>query len=350
MTYQLTWITNQLAAGCAPMSYDDLEIIKKEGVDAIVNLCGEFSDLHEIEENAGFEVYFLPVPDECAPDMEEIEKALAWLDEAIYLKKKVLIHCRHGHGRTGTFISAYMLRRGFSLKNTERLLKKNRANPTNYSQWKLLKKYHKQVGVLSAVEPSMKVAPGSHEIAPFIQEYKAVLQEIDNELAARGETASNETGSQLCCQEYFETSLIESIYVNNSMNRKLTREDRQSTIKRAGECSLIIKTCKNIGRNLSELHDKTLSEIYAATGTYCPFFIADRCQRFASRPSYCRWSGSSLEDKEKEKFSNMLKNISKDIYLAMTGSFPPESELRFSMADTVSGRFIQIYFEEMLKK
>jgi hypothetical protein len=46
--YQLTWITSQLAVGHAPMSYEDLDAIRAEGVGAIVNLCGEFCDLHEI--------------------------------------------------------------------------------------------------------------------------------------------------------------------------------------------------------------------------------------------------------------------------------------------------------------
>ena len=140
MPYTVNWLTSQLAAGSAPMSYDDLDAIKKQGIDAIVNLCGEFCDLYQIEQESGFEVYYLPIPDECAPDMELMEQALQWLDEALYLKKKVLIHCRHGLGRTGTFISAYLLRRGLGLKLTEKKLKPARVTPGNYSQWKLLRK------------------------------------------------------------------------------------------------------------------------------------------------------------------------------------------------------------------
>nr|MDA3785898.1 dual specificity protein phosphatase family protein [Deltaproteobacteria bacterium] len=116
MSYELTGCRKSLAVGYAPMSYAELEAIEQQGIDAIVNLCGEFCDLHEIEEKSGFEVYFLPIPDENAPDMAEMEKALEWLDEALYLGKKVLVHCRHGIGRTGTFVSAYLIRRGLGLK------------------------------------------------------------------------------------------------------------------------------------------------------------------------------------------------------------------------------------------
>ena len=143
--YELTWITDNLAVGYAPTSYEALDSIKAQDINAIVNLCAEFSDLHEIEEGAGFEVYYLPIWDEDIPEMEEMEKALAWLDEAIYLRKKVLVHCRHGIGRTGTFITSYMIRRGLGLKAAKKKLKCSRASPSNYSQWKLLRQYGKKI-------------------------------------------------------------------------------------------------------------------------------------------------------------------------------------------------------------
>ena len=82
--YELKWITENLATGHAPMSYEDLDYIRSQGVSAIINLCGEFCDLHEIEQGSGFEVYYLPVADELVPETNDLEKALDWLDEAIY--------------------------------------------------------------------------------------------------------------------------------------------------------------------------------------------------------------------------------------------------------------------------
>ncbi len=143
--YKLTWVTHQLSVGHAPLSYADLDAIREEGVTAIVNLCGEYCDLHEIQQDSGFEVYYLPIPDECAPDMKEMENAITWVDNRILQEKKVLVHCRFGVGRTGTFVSAYLLKKGLDMKAASKLLRKTRANPTNSFQWKLLRNYQKKL-------------------------------------------------------------------------------------------------------------------------------------------------------------------------------------------------------------
>ena len=147
--YELSWITENLALGHAPMSYEELDSMRSQGISGIVNLCGEFCDLHEIQGGHGFEVYYLPTCDNEAPAVEDLEKALDWLDEAIYLGKKVLVHCRLGIGRTGTFVTAYLLRKGFGLKLAKQEVEKIRATSSSFPQWRLLKKYHKKSGNLT---------------------------------------------------------------------------------------------------------------------------------------------------------------------------------------------------------
>lgn len=144
--YHLSWITENLAVGHAPLSYADLISIKQQGVDAIVNLCEEYCDLNEIEEQSGFEVYYLPIADECAPNMADMEKGLEWVALAIEMGKNVLVHCRYGIGRTGTFVTAYLIRCGLNIHSATKKLAKTRASPANYCQWKLLKNYEKKIG------------------------------------------------------------------------------------------------------------------------------------------------------------------------------------------------------------
>ncbi len=305
MLYQLTWLTSQLAVGYAPMSYEELDSIKYQGIVAIVNLCGEFTDLHEIEEQSGFEVCYLPTPDECAPDMEKMKEALEWLDEALYLKKKVLVHCRHGHGRTGTFISAYFLRRGLALKYTEKTLKGTRANPTNYSQWKLLKKYSKQQGQLDAREASIE-NPSTINLLPFFKDYEALL----------AEAGTTELDTAIC-NNMFDLQLVEAVYVSNIINSQLSREKRNSVLERA----------------LSKVNPEKY---------ICPLFEEGTCLICDRRPLRCR---NILDEEQKKMLDSVTKNISQNIFLALTESFPSSDDLHFSIVDTVSGRFVQHYFQ-----
>lgn len=310
LSYQLTWLTSQLAVGYAPMSYDELDSIRDQGIVAIVNLCGEFSDLHEIEEQSGFEVCFLPTPDECAPDMEKMKEALEWLDEALYLKKKILIHCRHGHGRTGTFISAYFLRRGLALKYTEKKLKGTRANPTNYSQWKLLKKYSKQQGQLDAREASIE-NPSTIDLLPFFHDYEALL----------AEAATAELDTAICLQP-FDLQLVEAVYVSHIINSRLSREKRNVVLKRALKA--------------------VAPEKYS-----CPLFEENNCLICEQRPLRCR---KMKDEKQKDILKKITTKISRDIFLALTDSFPSAATLHFSIVDTVSGRFVQQYFQAIRDK
>jgi len=311
MSYQLDWLTSQIAVGYAPMSYDQLESIKDQGIVGIVNLCGEFTDLHEIEEDFGFEVCYLPTPDECAPDMEEMKKALEWMDEALYLKKKILIHCRHGHGRTGTFVSAYFLRRGLALKNTEKTLKGSRANPTNYSQWKLLKKYSKQQGQLNARQASIENPSATVDLMPFFRDYEALL----------ADAGTAELDTSLCTQ-HFDLQLVEAVYVSHVINSNLSQEKRKAVLELAFKADT-----KGDRSNFT-----------------CPLFESGKCLICDRRPLRCH---SLPDDEHTQLLDQITTKISKDIFFALTDSFVSEGNLHFSIIDTVSGRFVQQYFQAM---
>ncbi len=348
--YQLTWITDNLAVGYAPMSYDDLDAIKAQGIGAIINLCGEFCDLHEIEEKSGFEVIYLPIPDEHAPDMEEMETALAWLDEAIYLDKKILVHCRHGIGRTGTFVTSYLLRRGLGLKVASKKLKKTRAQPTNYSQWKLLKKYGKKEGVLKIREPSLE-SRNVVDLSIYFKEYEILVRKIDEDIgkvhATQGEILRCGLESKACCFNYVDLQLIEVVSLNNALNRTLKSEMRLEFINKAVEVN---KKTRKVRRYLKESREsdgdgkKALAENYALEKILCPLNRESKCVLFENRPIQCRLYGIPDDATNIDLINKMLFDISRNVFFSFSGFFLENDTLTFSLSEAVSGRFVQKYF------
>ena len=348
--YKMTWITSDLAVGYAPMSYAELDSIRSQGIDAIVNLCAEFCDLHEIEEAKGFEVYYLPILDEAAPDMEEMEKGLAWMDEAIYLGKKVLIHCRHGIGRTGTFLTSYLLRKGLGLKLASKKLKHTRAAPTNYSQWQLLKKYGKKSGVLKIREPSLE-SRNVVDLGSYFAEYEALIQKLDEDVKKADDDRMNHMRCGLetddCCFDYIELTLIEVIYLNNKINRILKSDVRSEVIRNAVDVFKKIGQIKRItdkSRNDAELDKQCFIETYKQKKILCPLSRGRRCCLYEYRPIQCRLYDVSENIIDLASLHVMLFNISKNVFFAFSGTFLENDSLSFSLAETVSGKFVQEYF------
>ena len=137
------------------------------------------SELPAIQENAGFEVYYLPIEDEEAPDIASLDKALDWLDEQLYLGKYVYIHCRHGIGRTGTVLNAYLLRRGLGHRRAAKILHELRAEPANFRQWRTVRKYGAQNTPLKIKTPSLEFGEETAlSLTPFLSDYHHLQETI----------------------------------------------------------------------------------------------------------------------------------------------------------------------------
>ena len=168
--YAFKWITQQVAIGYAPHSYADIDTIKANGIEAVLNLCAECYDLHEIESAEGLEVHWLPVTDEDVPTINAALKAIDWMESILAKNKKVLIHCRYGIGRTGTMAVAWLLKRGYSVDDALETLSHTPAEPKSRRQWNFLNAYSESIGQ-SVIPQPIDLEKRRSRLGKFFRKY-----------------------------------------------------------------------------------------------------------------------------------------------------------------------------------
>lgn len=336
--YALTWVTDHLAVGAAPMSCAQMESLHEAGIDAILNLCAEFCDLHEIECAAGFEVYHLPLADEEAPELEALERALAWLDEAIYLGKKVLIHCRHGIGRTGTVLNAYLLRRGLGHRLAWFKLRPLRSKPTNFAQWWTIRKYGRQSPKLTIREPSLEMRQAV-DLRPFFQDYEALQMLVEEAVQDVKEQCGRD--HDRCCTTPIRLCLMETVYLTQRINTTLTSAKRLEVI------ALAVNTARQEREAASRL--KGANYCLSNAKARCPLLENGHCLLFAHRPLQCRSFGlnATLASQLWDDLAPTLERLSQNLWLAFTGDIARQALPEFALADVVSGKYVQTLFHLM---
>lgn len=370
--YELTWITDNLAVGHAPMSYAELHSIREQGIDAILNLCGEFCDLHEIEREQGFDVFYLPLADEGAPCLEDLETALNWLDEAIYLGKRVLVHCRFGIGRTGTLITSYLLRRGFGRKLAKTKLKSFRSAPSSFAQWWFLRKYGKKSGILTIREPSLE-GENLVDLNSYFAAYERLLASAEaafEACAAESERIrSCGSGTDACCHRVIYLQFIEAAYVHYHLNKTLHRDERLAAISRAvnaGQAAAQMLT--DAGQGLANGPPGHWADP-VEQGYTCPLSLDQQCIAYSYRPLVCRVYGMPVvvdnrvasrgrqESRQVctdsifnlDQANEVLQEISQSLFFELHSVFLADRSFLFPLTDVVSGKFIEDYFSFLMR-
>jgi len=110
----LNWwdiIDEQVLLGGALM-FDDLERLRRQGVEAVVNLCAERSDNPHRLKATEMDYLWLPVADTHPPTVEQILQGLGWIEQRVYAGHKVYIHCAAGMGRSVTLLACWYLYTG----------------------------------------------------------------------------------------------------------------------------------------------------------------------------------------------------------------------------------------------
>ena len=90
----------------------DAEALFAAGIRAVVNTCEEYRGPREQYRRLGIEQLHIPTVDFCVPRLEDIERAVTFMDAHTRRGNQVYVHCKAGRGRSATVVLCWLIFRG----------------------------------------------------------------------------------------------------------------------------------------------------------------------------------------------------------------------------------------------
>jgi atypical dual specificity phosphatase len=107
----LSWVLeHQLAGVASPCSEQDVALLRKQGVKALVSLHEDPLPLDLLARDE-IAIAHLPLAD-YTPPLHQVEQAIAHIERFLADGRPVAVQCAKGRGRTGTILACYLVSQG----------------------------------------------------------------------------------------------------------------------------------------------------------------------------------------------------------------------------------------------
>ena len=122
---------------------NDVFTIQKLRVKCVIDMRSESLFDQSLFESIGINYFNIPVDNYFAPELDQIDNAIEYINSNISVDNNILIHCKEGVGRSSLIIIAYLITTGLDLFESMGIVQSNRwgANLNNI-QFQKLKKWY----------------------------------------------------------------------------------------------------------------------------------------------------------------------------------------------------------------